>query len=250
MASPAPASPRSPRADAVAPVEGAAQLAAAPPPPPAGPEAAAPTPPPSPPSSPSSGGYRALGDQSLPALFEAHACLVAQAGFRVQAAAYRNVSESLRHDERLLRGIAGMRYGVHARTTLMWEAHCGDAARVAELIAHGSDVRAVDAFGRSALDYAVAGGHDACAAVLREAGAVACVAFGGAPVGTWGPVGGWADCVYSLAVCRGGRIAVSHLSGAIVLRDTATGAVTATLQRHTSGVMALVLIGVTRRALR
>ena len=125
------------------------------PPPPSGLSEAAPPPLPpfSPPSSPSSGGYHALGNQSLPALFKAHACLVAQAGFRVHAAAYRNVSESLRHNERLLRGIAGMsrgmRYSVHMRTTLMWDAHCGNAARVAELIAHGSVVRAVDAFWRS-----------------------------------------------------------------------------------------------------
>ena len=93
--------PVSPRAD-VAPSEGAAQLAAAPPPPAAGPSDGA-----SSSSSSSSGGYRALGDLSLPGLFEANACLVAQAGFRVQAAAYRNLSEALRHDERLLRGIAG-----------------------------------------------------------------------------------------------------------------------------------------------
>ena len=59
--------------------------------------------------------------------------------------------------------------------------------------------------------------------------------------GTAGAVGR-ADEVRSLAVCRGGRIAVGHDSGAIVLRDTATGAVTATLQGHTDFVMALAVL--------
>ena len=63
--------------------------------------------------------------------------------------------------------------------------------------------------------------------------------FAGAPVAAWGPVAGvrGPDAVLSLAALGGGRVAVGHASGAIRVRDTATGAISATLAGHASFVV-------------
>ena len=50
------------------------------------------------------------------------------------------------------------------------------------------------------------------------------------------------DPVYSLAVLSPERIAVGHASGALFVRDIATGAVTGTLVGHTDHVCALVVL--------
>ena len=170
---------------------------------------------------------------------------MAQAGHRGAADVLARLTRHLRSEERIWRAISRLALGLYRRTRLAAAARRGDAARCAFLLAHGADARAVDAFGRTPLDEALAGGHAAAAAVLRGAGAVDAAPFGGAAVAMWGPVagaGGRPDEVWSLASLGGGRIAVGHDSGAIVVRDTSTGSVTATLVGHADAVLALVAL--------
>ena len=66
-----------------------------------------------------------------------------------------------------------------------------------------------------------------CLAAARAHGAVKEVTgFAGVLRATWGPevvAGGAPDSVWSLAALGGGRVAVGHESGAIRIRDAATG---------------------------
>ena len=92
----------------------------------------------------------------------------------------------LRGEERIARSCSRLKLGLHGRTRLAAAARVGDVRRCAFLVAHGADVLARDGFGRSALSEAVAGGHGACAAWLRGAGAEEDVAWGGVCVASWG----------------------------------------------------------------
>ena len=160
------------------------------------------------------------------------------------------LSQLTRHtwrEERICRALARQARGLWGRTRLAAAARAGDLGRCALLLECGALVNARDGFGRTALAEAVSGGHGACAAYLVSRGAVGDAAFGGACVGTWGleaaaGAGGGAHRVESLASVGGGRIAVGHQSGALHIRNTATGAVTATLVGHAHHVLALVAL--------
>lgn len=186
-----------------------------------------------------------------PPTFGDVAPLVAQAGHRDRAVIFAQVSPALRRDERVWRAL--MRHanarGLHRRTHLSYAARKGDLARCEFLVEHGAPVAHRDAFGRSALTEALAGGHAAVAVFLRANGAEEDTVFGGVLSATWAPVVGaaGADGVFSLAVLEGGLLAMGHVSGDIRLRNTATGAVTITLPGHTSHVRALVLLPGGRR---
>jgi len=56
-------------------------------------------------------------------------------------------------------------------TPVMLAAHTGDASKVRELVADGADLDAQDAYGWTALRYAVRANHEDCAAALIELGA-------------------------------------------------------------------------------
>ena len=82
---------------------------------------------------------------------------VAQAGHRGAADVLARLTRHLRSEKRIWRAISRLALGLYRRTRLAAAARCGDVARCAFLLAHGADARAVDRFGRSALDEAVAG---------------------------------------------------------------------------------------------
>ena len=190
-----------------------------------------------------------------PPTLEDVAPYVAQTGHHGAADVLARLTRHLRSEERVWRAISRLALGLFRRTRIAAAARCGDVARCAFLLAHGADARVCDAFGRTPLDEAVAGGHTAAAAVLRAAGAVDAAPFGGAAGATWGPEA--ADPfmedeisreVWSLAVVGGERIAAGFRFGAIRVLDSVTGVVVTTLTGHAGVVSALVALPVDRFA--
>lgn len=180
--------------------------------------------------------------------------LIAQAGHRAAADILAQLNRYLRSEERTWRAISRECLGLFGRTRLSAAARAGNLARCTFLIEHGADVNAHDTHGRTPLLEARARGHGACAALLLAHGAEESAPFGGVLSVSWAPPPAAvvlpppaADRVYALAAVAPGpgapaRIASSHFSGAIHVRDAATGAVTATLLGHTAAVRALVAL--------
>ena len=131
--------------------------------------------------------------------------------------------------QQLWRAISRKRLGLFGRTRLAAAARRGDAARVAFLLSHGADANVRDTLGRSPLTEALAGGHDACAALLRAAGGTEDL-----------PALMGVALALPLLPAPPAAVAVGHDSGAIHLRDSGTGAVTATLAGHVGTVHSLV----------
>ena len=170
---------------------------------------------------------------------------VAQTGHHGAADVLAQTIRAVRSDERTWRAISRLAHGPRRHTRLAWAARRGDVPRCAFLVEHGARVAVRDAGGRSPLGEALAGGHVAAAAFLRAHGAEE--DFGGALVATWGPeaeagVRGELDGVLALASLPGALLAVGHESGAIRVRSTVTGAVTATLAGHVGAVHALAVL--------